>query len=305
MSTAKSIIKSALRELRIFAAGEEPEAEDYTDALELLNDIVEVWQTDERAFYSENDVAFTITTGTGQYAVGDATVSITSITRSGTTATATCATKHGLETGNKATVAGAAQTDYNITAVVTVTSPFIFTYTVANSPATPATGTLTFTNGNFSTPRPVELLNAFFRASGSDTPLAPVTERYMDAIPAKSTTAATPSKILYRPGFPFGQILMYPVPSSAGVLHVKTRNALGSFATIDTEQSMPPGYKRGLALALALSAAPQYGHKVTQETILSITTMFKALWTLNTGAADKPPPKTVVIQAATPPVVAQ
>lgn len=296
MATAKSIIKRALRELGIYGAGDEPEPEDYIDALESLNDIIETWQTDERAFFAENDATFTITTGTGQYAVGDATVSISSITRTSTTATATCATKHGLETGNKATVAGAAQTDYNVTAAVTVVSPYIFTYTVANSPVTPATGTLTFTNANFNTARPVDLLGAFFRASNADTPLGIVTERYWDAIPAKATTAATPTKILYRPGIPFGQVLMYPVPSSAGVLHIKTRNVLGSFATINTEQSMPPGYKRGLALATAIDVAPQYGAKVSQETILSLTATLKALQTLNTGAADKPGPKTVVIQ---------
>jgi hypothetical protein len=72
------------------------------------------------------------------------TASVTSITRSGTTATVTTATAHGLSTGNSTTIAGASQTDYNITAVVTVTSTTTFTYTVANSPVTPATGTITW-----------------------------------------------------------------------------------------------------------------------------------------------------------------
>lgn len=71
------------------------------------------------------------------------TVSISSITRVGATATVVCAAAHGLATGDSALIAGAAQTDYNIDAVVTVVDPTTFTYTVANSPTTPATGTIT------------------------------------------------------------------------------------------------------------------------------------------------------------------
>jgi hypothetical protein len=70
-------------------------------------------------------------------------ISITGITRSGTTATVTCGAAHGLSTDDWALVAGAAQSDYNIEAQVTVTDSTHFTYQVANSPTTPATGTIT------------------------------------------------------------------------------------------------------------------------------------------------------------------
>lgn len=74
-------------------------------------------------------------------------VSVSSITRSGTTATATTAAAHGYTTGDWVAVEGAAQADYNITAQVTVTGTTTFTYTVANSPPTPATGTITVASG--------------------------------------------------------------------------------------------------------------------------------------------------------------
>lgn len=70
------------------------------------------------------------------------TVSVSSIVRVGTTATATTAVAHGLLTGDSALVSGAVETDYNIEAVVTVLTSTTFTYTVANAPATPATGTI-------------------------------------------------------------------------------------------------------------------------------------------------------------------
>lgn len=74
---------------------------------------------------------------------GYATVSVSSITRSGTTATCTTGSAHGLVTGKMATIAGATETDYNGRFIVTVTSTTVFEYTVANSPTTPATGTIT------------------------------------------------------------------------------------------------------------------------------------------------------------------
>jgi hypothetical protein len=74
-------------------------------------------------------------------------LSVTSITRAGAVATVTTTTAHGWVTGETATIAGAAQAEYNVSAVITVTGASSFTYAVAGAPATPATGTITATNG--------------------------------------------------------------------------------------------------------------------------------------------------------------
>jgi putative transposon-encoded protein len=66
---------------------------------------------------------------------------VSSITRSGTTATVTLA-NHGLITGEVVTISGAEQGAYNGTFAVTVLDANRFTYTVANTLATPATGTI-------------------------------------------------------------------------------------------------------------------------------------------------------------------
>lgn len=70
-------------------------------------------------------------------------ISVSSINRSGTTATVITATPHGYSNGQSITILGASQLDYNITAVITVTNATTFTYQVANAPVTPATGTIT------------------------------------------------------------------------------------------------------------------------------------------------------------------
>ena len=75
---------------------------------------------------------------------GYTALTVSSITRSSTTATVTTSTAHGLFVGQRVLIAGADQSDYNGTFTITaVNSSTVFTYTVANSPATPATGTIT------------------------------------------------------------------------------------------------------------------------------------------------------------------
>lgn len=73
---------------------------------------------------------------------------VSSITRASNTATVTTATAHGYATGQKVVISGATQTDYNGAFTVTVTNSTVFTYTVANSPATPATGTILAASGD-------------------------------------------------------------------------------------------------------------------------------------------------------------
>ena len=72
-----------------------------------------------------------------------ASQSVSGITRSGSTATATTAANHGYNTGDLITIAGAAQTEYNGTFQITKTGDTTFTYTVSGAPVTPATGTIT------------------------------------------------------------------------------------------------------------------------------------------------------------------
>jgi len=64
------------------------------------------------------------------------------ITRSGSTATATTASNHGYQTGDTVWILGAVQTQYNGNYQVTVTGLTTFTYQVTGAPATPATGTI-------------------------------------------------------------------------------------------------------------------------------------------------------------------
>jgi hypothetical protein len=69
------------------------------------------------------------------------TLSVLSST--GGVATATTPLAHGYATGDTVVIAGATQTQYNGTVIITVTGTSTFTYPVSGSPTSPATGTIT------------------------------------------------------------------------------------------------------------------------------------------------------------------
>lgn len=79
--------------------------------------------------------------------------SITGITQSGGTATAVCASPHGIPVGDSAplTISGATQTAYDGTFICTATTASDFTYTVPSGTATPATGTITYISHSVAT----------------------------------------------------------------------------------------------------------------------------------------------------------
>jgi uncharacterized phage protein gp47/JayE len=78
------------------------------------------------------------------------TITLSSLTRSGSVATATTSGSHNLASNMHVVIAGASQSAYNGTFTITVTSLTTFTYVVAGSPTTPATGTIA-ASANFAT----------------------------------------------------------------------------------------------------------------------------------------------------------
>lgn len=96
---------------------------------------------------------------------------VSSITRSGATATLTFSAAHGLaDFTNRLTVAGAAQSEYNGEFDVTVISATAVTYTVSGTPATPATGSPTATKAGSGWTKPYSGTNlaAYKQGSGSN-----------------------------------------------------------------------------------------------------------------------------------------
>jgi type IV pilus assembly protein PilY1 len=82
----------------------------------------------------------TPSSGTYSASVPSNPLKVTSLTRSGTTVTATTMAAHGYVTGQTVSIAGATGANYNGSYVVTSTGTNTFTYTFTDGPATPAGG---------------------------------------------------------------------------------------------------------------------------------------------------------------------
>lgn len=92
---------------------------------------------DPVTIYDGSNWFYVATTSTAQ--------TISTITHVGAVATLTTAAPHGLITNNRVTISGATSSEYNGTYVITVTSPTVFTYTMASTPAADALVVGTYT----------------------------------------------------------------------------------------------------------------------------------------------------------------
>lgn len=136
------------------------------------------------------------------------------------------------------------------------------TYTIGDDPTTsPA--------ANFVATRPIRIVGAFVRIGNVDTPLALITEQYWTNIATKAASA-TPTKLLYRPNIPYGEIVVYPTPNVAISLFIKAERMISRYDTLFTSQYLPPGYQRLLELSLAMELAPEYGSQVKPEIIANL-----------------------------------
>jgi uncharacterized phage protein gp47/JayE len=97
--------------------------------------------------YQSSDGIEYLTTSLGT--VSDNSVSVLSVTRSGSTVTVKTTSDHNLASNVEVTMSGAVETQYNGAFAIKVTASDEFTYQIETTPTTPATGTILagFTSG--------------------------------------------------------------------------------------------------------------------------------------------------------------
>lgn len=284
--SAQQIIYKSLRLLGVLASGEAPTAAEAQDALYSLNSIIDAFGANPQYYYTNLDESFSIRVLQSNYAIGNSSMSISTLTSVTTTATATTAVPHNLATGNYVTVSGATPANYNVTAAITVTGTNTFTYTIVSVSGAAATGTLVYTSGDFNTSRPIRIVGAFTRSgSGSlavDTPIGIVTEQFWNNISDKGYQSSTPTTLVYRPTYPFGQVILYPTPSSSlPVIHLKTEKTIQPYTSLTDVEYIPPGYQRLLELMLAVDLAPEYGSRASQESVAMLRAELSSIMRTN------------------------
>ena len=184
MATAATIIERSLRMLGQIGAGEVPTDDEYADALEALNAMLDSWRNERLMCYSKQQETVTLAVGDSGYTIGPA--------------------------------------------------------------------------GDLNTTRPIAILGAWIRDGDIDYPVRLINEAEYEAIPAKTTRADWPDRLLFRPQMPSAAILVYPVPNATRTLILLTQIPLAAFTSTSSTVTLPPGWERALAANLAIEIAPEY-----------------------------------------------
>jgi hypothetical protein len=69
-TTPRDLIRGALKLIGVVAAGENPSAQEQTDALSSLNDMLDIWSTESLLVYSKTIETFPLTSGQQTYTMG-------------------------------------------------------------------------------------------------------------------------------------------------------------------------------------------------------------------------------------------
>ena len=252
-------------------------AEYAEDGRRMLNNMVSGWRTQFGTVVAVERTIFPVVANKQTYTIGlggdfnvprpvtvvgaglwlnglGAASSLTSITRSGYTATVT-QTSHGFAVGDEAYIDGADQIGYNgLQTVQTVPDANTFTYTLDSRPATPATGTLTVASVQG---QPVEI------------PRFVISDDAYQAIQIKNLANAQFTLVYYNPTpTPYGTVFLWPKPNTAqNQLVLYLQNVFGGFDSLDAEYDWPdlPGYAEALEYNLCKRLASADGRTVPDE----------------------------------------
>lgn len=300
--SALTLITAAMQDIGVLAQGEVPDAALGQDGLRRLNAMVDGWtnQTLTIPFVTrqvfplvagKGGPAWPYTMGTGGdfdvprptsltgagliLAPGWTPQTVSSLTRSGTTATATV-TAHGYSTGFVIIMAGASPEGYNGQVTVTVVDANTFTYAVPSTLTTPATGTITATS----------------TASGDpvEVPRAIITDDAFQANQVKNLTNSQSTIVYFNQTYPLATIILWPVPdTTVNSLALYWNAQVAQFANLSTSYYFPPGYPEALEFNLAVRlCTPAYGRTIDPSILQLARESLAWVKRTNTKLSDLP-----------------
>lgn len=263
-TTALDLVVGALRSINALEAGETPNPNDSSDALQVLNDLMESWSTDKLFVYAGVENILTWTPGQYQYTVGNpvgGTFSGTLVSGSPTISNVTIPA--GLILGGTITDLNA-QVRPGTTILAIGANTVTMSTNALSTVSTPETFTFT-TPGNFAIARPLRVTRAFTRitspgTTGLDYPIdVDETGDKYAAIGLKGIPGPWPILLYYNPTFPIGNLYCYPNPQLGGELHLWTDQIFTDFTNPTQSINLPQGYARAIKKNLALELVPEYG----------------------------------------------
>lgn len=121
--------------------------------------------------------------------------------------------------------------------------------------------------GDFDTTRPVRIIAAFLRQTGSNIDYSiELIDAAAYANADKEQNGGLPCALYYDGNFPLGNILLVGAPVAGYSLYIYSYKENTQFTTINTDIDLPPGMEQALVYNLAVYMAPEY-EKEASDTV--------------------------------------
>ena len=270
MTTAIDVISRALKDIGALEAGETPTPDAATDALDMLNDMLDQWSNEEQIVFNFTEIIFPIIQGQTQYTIGP----------NPSTANFIGASFTGSIAGNILTVTGI--TSGAIAQGQTLSGTGIAAGTKITQFLTGAGGNVnevgTYLLNNYQTvsstnitayyQKPLRINSSFVRINttsngqpilngGLDYPVSVLSLQEYELIGLKTLNGPWPKAIYFNPGEDSGNLFVWPNPSQ-GEMHLFADTIFSKYDLTSTV-TLPQGYSMALRWCLAERLMPMYG----------------------------------------------
>lgn len=268
MSTANYIVTKALRRINAYGVGQPLDPGDAQDALDMLNDMLEMWSLEHFAVYSTTENILSWNPGQYQYTIGSPalgtpgaswTANLTSGSPNFTVASIPANLMPGATLIDSAGAIPAGTTVQNASGTTITMS--------ANATANASNDLITY-SGFFNIPLPTRIVSGFTRLvtlANLDYPFDIIDQVTYQNIGIKNLPGPWPTAVYYDRQFPIGMLYVYKVPQIGGSVHLWTDYVFQNFPNLNTALTAPTGYTIALWSNLAVLLAPGYGRPVTPD----------------------------------------
>jgi len=134
--------------------------------------------------------------------------------------------------------------------------------------------------GQLNTTRPVAIEGCYCRAGDIDYPVRVISFEEWNAIVDKTASSDIPEVVYYEPTMATGTLQVWPVPTTANVLHVTTRVPLTALV-LGTTVSLPPGWEEAIATNGAIAIAAEFQAEPSQAVIKMAQDSLKGIKRIN------------------------
>jgi hypothetical protein len=124
-------------------------------------------------------------------------------------------------------------------------------------------------SANFDTVRPNQIVSAYIRWQGTDYPLGRIADEVYDEAISQKEFGFLPDVYTYTASFPIGIIKVFPRPSTAMNIYLRSEKPLTRLTSLNTEVSLPDGWEEAMVYNLAMRLAPEYGQPATNEVVMN------------------------------------